>query len=73
MATEEQATEEQLIERWLTPEGKKIRKKIIEHIREGSWKKFLKEFPFVKEIPYRRDLRLINLKGANLEGAKGVL
>jgi len=63
------ATEEQLRERWLTPEGKKVRKKIIDHIRGENWEKFLLEFPFVKEIVNGRDLRFINLKEANLVGA----
>ena len=61
-------TEKQLKERWLTPEGKKVRKKIIDHMRDKDWGKFLVEVPFVKEIVNGRDLRFINLNKANLSG-----
>ena len=30
-------SEKQLRERWLTPEGEKIRKKIIDHIIDKNW------------------------------------
>ncbi len=54
------ATPQQLRARWLTPKGKKVRQEIIDHIREDNWKRFLRGFPFVDEIEYRRDLRFIN-------------
>ena len=63
------ATEKQLRERWLTPEGKKVRQQIIEHIREDNWEKFLVGFPFVEEVGNGRDLRFIDLGRANIWGA----
>jgi len=62
-------TEKQLKERWLTPEGKKVKKQIIEHIKESKWERFLVEFPFVEEIENKKDLRFIDLSSADLRGA----
>lgn len=55
--------------RWLTPKGQEVRQQIIEHIREDNWEKFLKGFPFVEEVKNGRDLRFIDLNGANLKEA----
>jgi uncharacterized protein YjbI with pentapeptide repeats len=58
-------TEQQLKERWKTPEGKKVRQQIIDHIEDYDWKKYLNSFPFVKEVKNGKDLRgicLSNLK-----------
>ena len=62
-------TEKQLKERWLTPEGKKVKKQIIDHIKEGNWEMFLVEFPFVEEVENKKDLRFIDLSSADLRGA----
>ena len=64
-----ESTEKQLKERWLTPKGEKVRQKIIDHIRDKNWGKFLVGFPFVKEVENGKDLRFINLNKANLRGA----
>ncbi len=63
------ATPKQLKERWLTPQGKKVRQQIIDHIQEDNWERFLEEFPFVEEIGNRRDLRFVNLFKADLKRA----
>jgi len=78
------STPQQLKERWETPEGKKVRQQIIEHISEPNWVKFLIGFPLLEEIKNGRDLRYIdlsneelfnaylndtNLEGANLQGS----
>lgn len=73
------STSQQLEGRWFTPEGKKVKKQIVEHIRESNWEMFLKKFSFIVEVKNKRDLRFIvlmntyleraNLRGANLRGA----
>lgn len=63
------ATEKQLKERWLTPEGKRIKKQVIDHIREDNWDKLLIGFKYVKEVENGRDLRFINLSKTNPIGA----
>lgn len=62
------ATEKQLRERWLTPEGKKVKQQIIEKIRKEDLFELLKEFPHVEEVQYHRDLRFINLEGIDFSG-----
>ena len=52
-------TPQQLIERWETPEGRKIRIKIIRNIKSSNWHKFLEGFPFSEEIKVGIDLRFI--------------
>ena len=63
------ATKKQLRERWLTPEGKKVKKQIIDHIKEDNWERFLKGFPFVNEFKNMRDLRYIKFENVDLGGA----
>jgi len=62
-------TEKQLKERWLTPKGEKVRQKIIDHIREKNWERFLLGFPFVKEVKNGRDLRSIEFEEIDLRCA----
>lgn len=63
------ATEKQLKERWLTPEGKKVKKQVIDHITEDNWERLLIRFTYVKELENGRDLRFINLSKTNIIGA----
>lgn len=63
------STPKQLKKRWLTPEGKKVRQQIIEHIREHNWERFLKGFPYVEEVENGKDLRFIDIGRTSLEGA----
>lgn len=64
------ATEKQLRERWLTPEGKKVRQQVIDHISEDDWYKLLEGFLFTEElIDKRRDLRGIDLTKVSLPNA----
>ncbi len=63
------ATEQELKARWRHPKGKKIRQKIIEHVRDMNWERFIKDFPFLDEVPTKRDLRGIDLKKENLDNA----
>ena len=75
-----ESTEKQLKERLFTPKGEKVRQKIIDHIKEKNWERFLLRFPFVKEVENGRDLRAIefgeidlcraNFKRANLSFAR---
>ena len=60
------ATPKQLKERWETPKGKKVRQQIIDHIEEYDWKKYLKDFPFAKEVKNGKDLRVICLSDSKL-------
>jgi uncharacterized protein YjbI with pentapeptide repeats len=63
------ATKEQLEERWFTSEGKKIKKKVIKHIKENNWEGLLTNFFYVNEIGNGKDLRFIDLSEVNLEKA----
>jgi len=63
------ATEKQLKERWLTPNGKKVRQWIINHIKEPDWEKHLKGFDFVKEVSSGKDLRYIDLVEVDLSNS----
>ncbi len=64
-----EATEKQLKERWLTPEGIEVRQNIINHIKGKNWEEFLKGFSFVEEVSSGKDLRGIDLSGAPLWNA----
>ena len=64
-----EGTEKQLKERWLTPEGKKVKEQIVEHIKESKWERFLEGFPFAEEAENKKDLRFIDLNGTDLTGA----
>jgi len=64
-----EGTEKQLKERWLTPEGKKVKEQVVEHIKESKWERFLAGFPFAEEAENKKDLRFIDLNGADLTGA----
>ncbi len=57
-----------LRERWLTPEGKKVKQHIIEHIRDDNWEIFLAGFPFVEEVENGKDLRFFKISKTDLEG-----
>lgn len=59
------ATEKQLRDRWLTPEGKKIKKNIIENLSDYNWERYLKNLPFVSEVKNCKDLRYINFTFEN--------
>lgn len=63
------STKKQLRERWLTPEGKKVRRQIIEHIKEPDWEKHLKGFDFIKEVSSGKDLRYIDLVEVDLSNS----
>jgi hypothetical protein len=52
------ATEQQLKERWQTPEGKKVRQQIIENA-DSNWERYLINFPHTFEVLNNRDLRFI--------------
>ena len=60
------ATDEQLRERWLTPEGEKVKQEVAEHIQENNWESFLVGFPFVDEVENGKDLRFIDLSNENI-------
>ena len=54
------ATPEQLRKRWNTEEGKKVKEKIIAHICDPDWGKYLIGFPYSSEIKNNKDLRYID-------------
>lgn len=64
-----EGTEKQLKERWLTPEGKKVKEQVVEHIKESKCERFLAGFPFAEEAENKKDLRFIDLNGVDLREA----
>jgi len=65
--------ENELRTRWLTPEGLKLKQKLINKIRKHDWHLLIRDLPFVQELVQRlridRDLREADLRGTNLREA----
>lgn len=58
------ATEQQLKERWETPEGKKVKELILKFARDENWPIILKKIklPFIEEINNNKDLRGVDFE-----------
>lgn len=63
------STLQQLKERWETPEGKKVRQKIIDNCR-SNWERYLINFPYTSEVLNNRDLRYINFYNEEFKKAR---
>lgn len=62
------STLKQLKERWETPEGDRLKRRIASLINKPGWEKHLNGFPFVDEIENGKDLRFIDLSTNNRLG-----
>jgi len=64
------ATPEQLRDRWLTRDGRRVLMLVLEAIQAGrEWKNLLGGLPYVEEVANGLDLRGANLNGVSLSGS----